>query len=129
MKFAILWTIFFGVPMIITILVRSYGKREKDRGYKKGIRDSLGKPCPVMNKLISGEEYHFVYVFKIGQNRTLFIAQNKHRDGSVFYCEISNKIKLIINREEHRSPKSATVYRVKIPSKDTLILETIETRR
>jgi hypothetical protein len=97
--------------------------------YDEGIRAGLGKPSPVMEKLISGEEYHFIYVFKIGQNRTLFIAQNKHRDGAVFYCEINDKIKLTVNRENNRCPKSGTVYRVKIPSKNTLIIETIETRR
>ncbi len=129
MRQEIILLISFGILIILAILIRNYGKTQKKSGYKEGIAAGLGKPCPAMEKLVSGEEYHFVYVFKIGQNRILFIAQNKHSGGSVFYCEINNEIKLTVNREKHRCPRSGTVYRVKSHFPNNLVLETIETRR
>jgi hypothetical protein len=119
----------FFIGILIITLVRNWGIKKAEKAYRKGILDSLGKPAPAIQRLKNGDDYHFIFVTKVGPDRMVFLVQNKFRDGGIIYCEISKGIKLTINSTRDAFPRSGSVYRVKIPSETLIVLETIEIRR
>lgn len=111
--------------IILVILIKKYGKNQKEKGCEEGISFGLGKPCQAITRLMSGEEYHFIFVFKVRPEKIMFLARNIKDKEDVFYGEITGKTKMIVNREENRYPRSGISYRVRLPeSGNKILLET-----